>query len=72
MWVIVECSRRFWMMVQRKEKQKKINKVRHLLERGHDKEALSVFILQGEPSAFVSCTHIKVSLCLISQVTLAI
>ena len=35
-WVIMECSGRFWMVVQRKEKRKKINEVRHLPEHGHD------------------------------------
>ena len=36
-WVIVERSRRFWVVVQRKEKWKEVNKVRHLTKRGHDK-----------------------------------
>ena len=36
MWVIGEHSRRFWMVVQGKEKWKKINKVRYPSKRGHD------------------------------------
>ena len=36
MWVIVERSRRFWVVVHGKEKQKKINEVRYLSECGHD------------------------------------
>ena len=35
-WTIIERSGRFWMMVQGKEKWKKINKVQHLSECGHD------------------------------------
>ena len=35
-WVIIERSGGFWVMIQRKEKRKKRNEVRHLLERGHD------------------------------------
>ena len=36
MWVIVEHSRRFWVVVHGKEKQEKINEVRYLPEHGHD------------------------------------
>ena len=35
-WVIVERSGGFWMVIQGEKKRKKINEVRHLLERGHD------------------------------------
>ena len=35
-WMVVECSGRFWMVVQGKEKQEKVNKVQHLPDRGHD------------------------------------
>ena len=35
-WTTIEHSRMFWMMVQGKEEWKKINKVQHLSERGHD------------------------------------
>ena len=35
-WVIMERSGRFWVMVQRKEKWKKVKEVRHLLEHGHN------------------------------------
>ena len=34
---IIERSGRFWMVIQRKEKWKKINKVQYSSERGHDK-----------------------------------
>ena len=40
-WVIVDRSGRFWMVVQGKEKRKKINKVQHLPKRGHDTSATS-------------------------------
>ena len=36
-WVIVECSRRFWMVVQRKKKWKKINEVHNAPDSGHDR-----------------------------------
>ena len=36
-WIIIERSGRFWMVIQGKEKRKKIKEVRHLLERVHDK-----------------------------------
>ena len=36
MWTTVERSRTFWMVVQGKEKWKKVNKVQHLSECGHD------------------------------------
>ena len=35
-WVIVEHSGRFWVVVQRKEKWKKINEVRYLTKCGHN------------------------------------
>ena len=38
MWASVECSRRFWVVVQGEKERKKINEVRHLPERGHDIE----------------------------------
>ena len=37
MWVIVERSGRFWVVVHGKEKRKKENEVRYLTERGRNR-----------------------------------
>ena len=43
MWVIIERSGRFWVQIQRIEEWKKIDKVRHLSDRGHDTRGLVSF-----------------------------
>ena len=44
-WVRMERSGRFWIVVQRKEKWKKVNKVRHLTKRGHNRSSCPIMPL---------------------------